>query len=125
MYDVSSGMNPCFEIATLEDATRLRGVRKTCGTVGGWLSPDDKLAVTFSGSTRAFFVGSGEHTPLEFGEPVGSDAPGLVWEDATHILGSTWLSKSREATLRCDVLSGACERIQDGPLRTGPVLGFP
>ena len=86
---------------------------------------DDKLAVIFSGSTRAFFVESGENTPLEFPEPVGSDAPGLVWEDATHILGSTWLSKNREATLRCDVVSGACERIQDGPLRSGPILGFP
>jgi hypothetical protein len=51
-----------------------------------------------------------------------------VWEDSTHLLNSAGLGTDRQMTLRCDVMSGACERIQDGPQKgvpAGPDLGYP
>jgi hypothetical protein len=51
-----------------------------------------------------------------------------VWEDSTHLLNSAGLGTDRQMTVRCDVISGACERIQDGPQQdvpVGPELGYP
>ncbi|GAA1598486.1 hypothetical protein GCM10009789_60570 [Kribbella sancticallisti] len=126
MVDASEGIIPCFQIAVLEDTMRLRNLqKKVCGTPFSSLSPDGELAVTTAGTTGGFFVRSREDTPLEFPGMVGSLPPGIVWEDARHIVGTTSPSLQRQATVRCDVLTGACERIQDGPPKSGLTLGKP
>jgi hypothetical protein len=121
------GPAPCVRVAEL-DGTRLKTVREQCGSSVGALSPDGKILVAEGAAVQGVVVDTGAKTRLKLSPRVfRADYPG-VWEDDTHLLGQMGVGTTREVMLRCDVVSGACERIKDGPRQTapaGPDLGRP
>ncbi|GAA1508928.1 hypothetical protein [Kribbella lupini] len=121
------GPAPCVRVAEL-DGTRLKTVREQCGSSGGALSPDGKLLVADGDAVEGVVVDTGAKTRLKLSPRVfRADYLG-VWEDDTHLLGQMGMGSTREVMLRCDVVSGACERVKDGPRQTAPVgpdLGRP
>ncbi|TWD82878.1 hypothetical protein FB561_4024 [Kribbella amoyensis] len=121
------GPGPCVRVAVLE-GTRLRTVREQCGASGAALSPDGELLVTGGAVVAGIEVETGARTRLNV-SPLLLDADfQAIWEDDTHLIDQTGVGSTREATLRCDVAGGRCERIEDGPQQTGPAgpdLGRP
>jgi hypothetical protein len=121
------GPGPCVRVAEL-DGTRLRTVRERCGSSVSALSPDGKVLVTEGVSVEAVLVDTGAKTRLKLSPGLfRADYPS-IWEDDTHLLGQMGFGMTRDVMLRCDVVSGACERVKDGPQQTapaGPDLGHP
>ncbi len=127
------GRGPCVRVAEL-DGTRLKTLREQCGSSAGALSPDGKILVAEGAAVQAVVVDTGAKTRLKLSpQHFHADYPG-IWEDDTHLLGRMGLGATgngiatRDVMLRCDVVSGSCERIKDGPRETGPAgpdLGRP
>jgi hypothetical protein len=109
---------PCVRVAVL-DGARLRTVREQCGSSIAALSPDGKILVAEGAAVEGVVVDTGARTRLRLSPRLmHPNYPG-VWEDDTHLLGQMGLGETRNVTLRCDVVSGVCERIQDGPRQPG------
>ncbi|GAB2578685.1 hypothetical protein [Kribbella endophytica] len=127
------GPGPCVRVAEL-NGTRLKTLREQCGSSTGALSPDGKILVAEGAAVQGVVVDTGAKTRLKLSpQHFHADYPGL-WEDDTHLLGRMGLgatrnvAATRDVMLRCDVVSGSCERIKDGPPKTGPAgpdLGRP
>ncbi|GAB3829200.1 hypothetical protein [Kribbella italica] len=121
------GPGPCVRVAEL-DGTRLRTLREQCGSSTAVLSPDGKILVAEGATVGAVVVDTGAKTRLQLSPRLlHADYPG-VWEDDTHLIGQMGLGTNRDITLRCDVVNGSCERIQDGPRQgglPGPGIGRP
>ncbi|WP_328321400.1 hypothetical protein OHA70_24320 [Kribbella sp. NBC_00382] len=125
----ASSANLCVRVVTLEATNKLTTTLQECGGTGGTLSPDGQVLVTEAGgSTQAFLVDTAAKTGFKVSSLVVTADHEAVWEDSTHLLNSAGLGTDRQMTVRCDVISGACERIQDGPQKdvpAGPELGYP
>lgn len=123
-----TGPEACIEVATLAPDNRLAKVLEKCGAGGeGSLSPDGQLLVTGADDSAAYVVDTGQETPLRAKSMIGNAHHASIWEDSTHLLQAIG-SNDTLVTFRCDVLSGECERIQDGPAKgepSGPDLGYP
>lgn len=130
-----AGSDACIEVATLGGDNRLTKLLEKCGVGGeGTLSPDGRVLVTGADDSAGYVVDTDEETPLRAKSVLGNAHHLSIWEDSTHLLQSTGSSNSNDpdndrlVTYRCDVLTGECERIQDGPVRgvpAGPDLGHP
>lgn len=121
------GPGPCVRVAVL-DGQRLRTVREQCGGSGGALSPDGKVVVVEGAALNGVMVDTGARTRLDMSPVLLHADFQVIWEDDTHLIGQMGLGTTRGVTLRCDVVSGRCERIEDGPQQTapaGPDLGRP
>lgn len=125
----SNSANLCVRVVTLEATNKLRTTMQECGGTGGTLSPDGRVLVTDAGgSAQAFLVDTDTKTDFKVSSLLVTADHEAVWEDSTHLLNSAGLGTDRQMTVRCDVISGACERIQDGPQQgvpVGPELGYP
>lgn len=127
----STGNSPdlCVQVVTLNATSTLHTLLKECGGTGGTLSPDGKVLVADTGGgVNGYLVDGGAKTRLAVSSSVLTAVHETVWEDSTHLLNSIGLGQDRQVTLRCDVLAGNCERIQDGPQEgtpVGPELGYP
>jgi hypothetical protein len=119
----------CVRVVTLEPTNKLSTTLEECGGTMGTLSPDGQVLVADDGdSVQAYLVDNGSRTSFRVSSMLVSADHEAVWEDSTHLLNSAGLGTDRQMTLRCDVMSGACERIQDGPQKgvpAGPDLGYP
>ncbi|MGC4941758.1 hypothetical protein [Kribbella sp. DT2] len=121
------GPGPCVRVAEL-DGTRLKTLREQCGSSGAALSPDGKILVAEGAAVGAVVVDTGARTRLNLSPRLFHAAYPGIWEDDIHLLGQMGLGTDRDVLLRCDVVSGMCERIKDGPRQTspaGPDLGRP
>jgi hypothetical protein len=125
----SNSAKLCVRVVTLGAGSKLNTALQECGGTGGTLSPDGQVLVTDAGgSAQGFLVDTGTKTGFEVSSLLVTADHEAVWEDATHLLNSAGLGTDRQMTVRCDVMSGACERIQDGPqtgVPVGPELGYP
>ncbi|GAA0963639.1 hypothetical protein GCM10009554_83360 [Kribbella koreensis] len=119
----------CVRVATLGPANKLITTLQVCGGAGATLSPDGQVLVADQGGdVQAYLVDGGSKTSFHATSMLVTADHEAVWEDSTHLLNSAGLGTDRQMTLRCDVVSGACERIQDGPqtgVPAGPELGYP
>ncbi|NEA35792.1 hypothetical protein [Streptomyces sp. SID13031] len=119
----------CVRVVALDSAYKLATVLEKCGGAAGTLSPDGRVLVTDAdGIVQAYLIGEGTEPRLRMSSMLVTVDHETVWEDATHLLNSAGLRTDRQVTVRCDVMSGACERIQDGPQEgapVGPELGYP
>jgi hypothetical protein len=125
----NNSANLCVRVVTLEPTNKLATTMQECGGTGGTLSPDGQVLVTDAGgSTQAYLVDTDTKTGFKVSSMLVTADHEAVWEDSTHLLNSAGLGTDRQMTVRCDVISGACERIQDGPQKdvpVGPELGYP
>jgi hypothetical protein len=120
---VGAQADNCVRVAVLGASRELETLREKCGGSGGALSPDGKVLV-FAGSTpRAMLVETGTVTRLDISSAVLHPDHGMSWEDATHLVQTVELTRSRVVSIRCDVTSGRCERISDGSWEPGQVAG--
>ncbi|WP_020388469.1 hypothetical protein [Kribbella catacumbae] len=118
----------CVRVATLDTANKLKTIQGKCGGTAGTLSPDGKVLVVDIDGIHGYLVDSGEPTRFNVSSMLVSVDNEAIWEDPTHLLNSAGLGTDRMVTIRCDVLNGTCERIQDSPQEgapAGPDLGFP
>ncbi|MEV6286551.1 hypothetical protein [Kribbella sp. NPDC051770] len=118
---------PCVRVAVL-DGSRLETLREQCGSNSGTLSPDGKYLLAGASAVDRVSVDTGAKARLQVPPLVFRPDHESLWEDATHVLTSGGIGTTRGVTVRCDVISGRCERIQDGPQRSGPAgpgLGRP
>ncbi|MFI5708910.1 hypothetical protein [Kribbella sp. NPDC051620] len=119
----------CVRVATLGPANKLSTTLQVCGGAGATLSPDGRVLVADNtGGVQGYLVDDGSKTSFRVSSMLVTADHEAIWEDATHLLNSAGLGTDRQMTLRCDVISGACERIQDGPQKdvpVGPELGYP
>jgi hypothetical protein len=119
----------CVRVVTLEPTNKLSTTLEECGGTMGTLSPDGQVLVAdVGGSVQGYLVDNGSKTGFRASSMLVNAGHETVWEDSTHLLDSAGLGMDRQMTLRCDVISGACERIQDGPQKgtpAGPDLGYP
>jgi hypothetical protein len=128
---VSTDADPevCVQVVTLDPTNKLNTVLQECGGTGATLSPDGGVLLADSGgSVQGYLVDTGAKTRFQVSSMLVTVDHEAVWEDSTHLLNSAGLGVDRQMTLRCDVISGACERIQDGPqegVPAGPELGYP
>ncbi|MEU0089047.1 hypothetical protein [Kribbella sp. NPDC006257] len=125
---VSNGADNCVRVVVLDESHRLRTLQQKCGSGKGSLSPDGKVLLTEGDTTEAYLVDTGARTRLHASPLlVGADYS-MLWDDQTHVLSRGGIGNDRVVTLRCDVISGICERISDGLRRNGPAgpsLGSP
>ncbi|MEU4393051.1 hypothetical protein [Kribbella sp. NPDC023855] len=124
------GTDSCVLVVTLDTANKLQTVVKKCGGAGATLSPDGRLLVAEAGTTaQGYLVDTGAKTSLNVLATIVTPDYDAIWEDPEHVLSAASLGSSdRVFTTRCNVLTGACERIQDGPESAavvGPDLGHP
>ncbi|HZO67168.1 MAG TPA: hypothetical protein VFB74_19380 [Kribbellaceae bacterium] len=116
---------PCIRVLRLGSTDALEKVMERCAAHlnGGSLSPDGRLLVTNDG--RGYHVP--ENTSTKFAAPrdewLGADWFGpRVWEDDTHVLLTATIGESnatgRLIIVRCDAVTGACERVYDADRRT-------
>jgi len=126
---ISSKPSSCVRVATLESTNKLKTIEQKCGGTTGTLSPDGKVLVMNTGDgAKGFLVDGGLETGLDVSSTLLTVDHDSVWEDPTHLLDSAALGQDRMVTMRCNVLTGACERIQDSPqegVPAGPYLSFP
>lgn len=119
----------CVRVVTLDTANKLQTLLEKCGGAGGTLSPDGRVLLAETGTTaQGYLVETGAKTSLSVSSVIVMPDYEAIWEDAAHVLSATVLGSGRQFTARCNVLTGACERIQDGPetaLSIGPDLGHP
>lgn len=119
----------CVRVVTLDSADKLHTVLEKCGGTNASLSPDGRVLVAATLDTvKGYLVENGTQTRLHIPTTVLTADRESIWEDATHLLDSAGLGGDRRVTVRCDVVSGACDRIQDGPQEgapVGPDLGYP
>jgi hypothetical protein len=124
----SDDVDNCVRVAVLDSSQKLKTLREKCGDAGGTLSPDGKVLVFGVNATRAVLVDTGKATRLNVSPLVLRADHDMVWEDATHLTSSFGVGDNRGVTIRCDVVGGGCERIADGPWKSGPAgpaLGYP
>jgi hypothetical protein len=124
------GIDSCVRVVTLDTANKLQTVVEKCGGAGGTLSPDGRVLVAEAGTTaQGYLVETGAKTSLNVSATIVTPDYEAIWEDPEHVLSAASLGSSdRVFTTRCNVLTGACERIQDGPESAtvvGPDLGHP
>lgn len=118
----------CVRVATLDAANKLNTIQEKCGGTAGTLSPDGKVLVVDIDGIHGYLVDSGAPTDFNVSSTLVSVDHEAIWEDPTHLLNSAGLGTDRQVTIRCNVLTGACERIQDSPQQSvpvGPDLGYP
>jgi hypothetical protein len=118
----------CVRVVTLEATNKLHTVLQECGGSTATLSPDGKVLVADVGSVQGYLVDTGAKTSFRVSSMLLTPDHESVWEDSTHLLESAGLGTDRQVTLRCDVLTGSCERLQDGPQQgapVGPDLSYP
>jgi hypothetical protein len=126
----NAGNDACVRVVTLGTANKLQTVVEKCGGAGGTLSPDGRVLVAETGTTaQGYLVETGAKTSLSVSSTIVTPDYEAIWEDPVHVLSAASLGSSdRVFTTRCNVLTGACERIQDGPESVsivGPDLGHP
>ncbi len=123
---------PCVQVLRLQPDGTLATVMKRCDPNQGQasLSPDGRILVTSSG--KAYRVH--DNTPLEYTVPDGLGSPAghlspAIWEDSTHLLLDSTMGMDdetgRRIIVRCDVISGSCERLYDANRASELVLGRP
>lgn len=120
----NEGADACVRVVTLGTANELQTVVEKCGGAGGTLSPDGRVLVAETGNTaQGYLVETGAKTSLNISSTIITPDYEAIWEDPDHVLSAAVLgSADRVFTSRCNVLTGACERIQDGP-ESAPVVG--
>ncbi|MEV8372802.1 hypothetical protein AB0P21_08685 [Kribbella sp. NPDC056861] len=125
---LSEGANSCVRVVTLEGG-KLNTLLEKCGGTSAALSPDGRLLIAENGpAAQGYLVETGAKTAFTISSTILTPDYGAIWEDSTHFIQAAGLATDRQLTLRCDVVSGACERIQDGPQgpgSLGPDLGYP
>jgi hypothetical protein len=124
----SPAADNCVRVAVLGASQKLKTLREKCGDSGGTLSPDGKVLVFGISATRAVLVDTGKATRLNVSPVVLRADHDMVWEDATHLTTSFGVGNDRSVVVRCDVVTGGCERIADGSWKAGPAgpaLGYP
>jgi hypothetical protein len=123
---LSDGSNSCVRVVTLEGG-KLQTLLEECGGSAAALSPDGQILVAENGpKAQGYLVETGAETGFSISSAVLAPAHESIWEDSTHLIQSAGLGTDRQVTVRCDVVGGGCERIQDGPLGPlGPELGYP
>ncbi|WP_433020793.1 hypothetical protein [Kribbella sp. CA-294648] len=126
----NEGSDACVQVVTLGTANKLQTVVEKCGGAGGTLSPDGSVLVAETGTiAQGYLVETGAKTGLNVSSTIVTPDYAAIWEDPNHVLSAASLGSSdRVFTTRCNVRTGACERIQDGPessVIVGPDLGRP
>lgn len=117
----SSTSDRCVRVVTLESDGRLTEVMRRCGQDReAILSPDGNLLLT--GDGKAYRVPANTPTALSVpSDPVPQLYPNGVWEDNTHLLLEANIggdnAGGRYVLVRCDAVTGDCERIYDDSRR--------
>lgn len=115
----------CIDLLRLTPAAT-ETVMRHCGEneSTGLVSPDGKILITTAGT--AYRIPQNTRTgTVQIFPP--SFTP-IAWEDGTHVLVQATTGTAdrtgRETVLRCDALSGSCERIYDAQRGTDLVIPY-
>lgn len=109
----------CVDVLRLTPAALDRVMRHCGGTNNdedddGLVSPDGKLLITRGG--KAYRIPENTATALDV-RPSRTSLGPVAWEDDRHVLLETNIGSDnttgRQTLVRCDAISGSCERIYD------------
>jgi hypothetical protein len=111
----------CLRVVVLAPGDKLTEVMRHCSAPDGSLSPDGQVLVA---DNQAFRVPNGSRTGFNSGSALVGANHETIWEDARHLLSQGSLGTNHSVTVRCDVVSGDCQRIADGPDWPALELGY-
>lgn len=120
-----TGNGSCVDVLKLTP-TALERVLRHCGEneKDGLVSPDGTILMTFGG--KAYRIPGDTRTGPDLSRyPWFSP---IAWEDGTHVLLEALAGRSdgtgRQTIVRCDLISGSCERIYDAPRTTEVTIPY-